>query len=77
MDIHQVQDVEGVELCGTLKNVVALAAGIYAFAVPFSFLLYCFVSNLWIPSLFYSIADMIGFVDGLEMGNNTKVMTRR
>lgn len=23
----QVQDVEGVELCGTLKNVVAIAAG--------------------------------------------------
>ncbi|KAL6587442.1 hypothetical protein OROMI_000420 [Orobanche minor] len=38
--VSSIEDVEGVELCGTLKNVVAIAAG---------------------------------FVDGLEMGINTKV----
>ncbi|KNA24164.1 hypothetical protein SOVF_018420 [Spinacia oleracea] len=37
--VTAIQDLEGVELCGTLKNVVAIAAG---------------------------------FVDGLEMGSNTK-----
>lgn len=26
--VKQIQDVEGVELCGTLKNVVAIAAGL-------------------------------------------------
>ncbi|CAA2988836.1 glycerol-3-phosphate dehydrogenase [NAD(+)] [Olea europaea subsp. europaea] len=46
--VSAVQDMEGVELCGTLKNVVAIAAA-------------------------YCSTDGTGFVDGLEMGNNTKV----
>lgn len=31
----QVQDVEGVELCGTLKNVVAIAAGSLFIVISF------------------------------------------
>ena len=40
---EQVQDVEGVELCGTLKNVVAIAAGLFVCLVFFFFfLVLCF-----------------------------------
>lgn len=65
----KVQDVAGVELCGTLKNVVAVAAG--------TFLIYIF--SIYFYSLGYlsiglnGISDT-GFVDGLELGNNTKVI---
>lgn len=65
---RQVQDVEGVELCGTLKNVVAIAAGIEHTPNSFSV---CFVPSRRRVKI--QNGDFAGLVDGLDMGNNTKV----
>ncbi|CAK9180446.1 unnamed protein product [Ilex paraguariensis] len=74
--VTAVQDVEGVELCGTLKNVVAIAAGcdLLMLFLPFYFLKHfqlLFLSNGEFGT------DSTGFVDGLEMGNNTKAAIMR
>lgn len=39
---EQVQDVEGVELCGTLKNVVAIAAGLFVCSVFYFYFFFVF-----------------------------------
>lgn len=66
----KVQDVAGVELYGTLKNVVVVTAG--------TFLIY--ICSMYFYSLGYLLIGTLngisetGFVDGLKLGNNTKVI---
>ncbi|XLR69665.1 hypothetical protein S83_020337 [Arachis hypogaea] len=67
--VSAVQDVEGVEMCGTLKNIVAIAAGLLHN-----------IHNLIVVSsfTFYKMTQiLVGFVDGMEMGNNTKAAIMR
>jgi hypothetical protein len=40
----QVEDIEGVELCGTLKNIVAIAAGVTLNSILCDYI-YCFLSE--------------------------------
>ncbi|KAK8673471.1 hypothetical protein V6N13_111805 [Hibiscus sabdariffa] len=70
--VTPVQDVEGVELCGTLKNVVAIAAGKVAVMSKFGF--HPCNSACELNQSYY---QMLGFVDGLDMGNNTKAAIMR
>src|SRR4051812_36846229 len=62
--VRAVRDVEGVELCGTLKNIVALGTCLYSFP-------HCLGSPLNLSSRRYREIGA-GFVDGLKLGNNAK-----
>lgn len=65
---------EGVELCGTLKNVVAIAAGLFLLlSVYFQYNLDIYKQVRGFDGFGSFCA---GFVDGLDMGNNTKVKYR-
>jgi glycerol-3-phosphate dehydrogenase len=65
----QAEDIEGVELCGTLKNIVAIAAGFLAAVFCLITSIGSFLTFNWLILRNY----LAGLVDGLDMGNNTKV----